>query len=157
YTPNNTILVILGDVNMDAVLNAVKQTFGSIPGQRALAKLPKWPNSFTGYKNVVGKSTIKNRSSCTLGFVTPGFSHPDRYALEVLRAVLMSGQSSRLQRRLVIQDKLAANITPGIHPFRERGLMCLIVQPRSVDQTYRIPEVIIEEIIRLKKDGVTEE
>jgi len=92
YTPNNAILVIVGNVEPHATLEEVKSLFGAIPAK----KLPSRPAfSF----QPVSAQTLDLKTDLPYGlslisFRLPGSSSPDFAAAEVLADVLSSQRGS---------------------------------------------------------------
>ncbi len=92
YTPNNAILVIVGNVEPHATLEEVKSLFGAIPAK----KLPSRPAfSF----QPVSAQTLDLKTDLPYGlslisFRMPGSSSPDFAAAEVLADVLSSQRGS---------------------------------------------------------------
>lgn len=88
YQPNNAILVIAGDVPLDATLAKVKELFGKIPP----GKLPARPDySFQPVKaQQLSVETDLPYGMAAITFRFPGFDSPDYAAAQVLSDVLAS-------------------------------------------------------------------
>src|SRR5229473_4652332 len=88
YAPNNAILIIAGDVQPDAVLNKVKELYGSIPRKQ----LPPRPE--VNLQPVKSESfTLESNLSYLLAFIAyrmPGTDSPDFAAVKILSDVLAS-------------------------------------------------------------------
>ena len=88
YGPNNAILIIAGDVQPDAVLNKVKELYGSIPRKQ----LPPRPE--VNLQPVKSESfTLESNLSYLLAFIAyrmPGTDSPDFAAVRILSDVLAS-------------------------------------------------------------------
>jgi len=88
YAPNNAVLIIVGDVALDATLREVRELFGaikskSLPQRPPLRLRPVQPQSFSvDTDQPVGTQMIAMR--------VPGLDSPDFPALEVLADVLSS-------------------------------------------------------------------
>ncbi len=88
YAPNNAVLVIVGDVQPDAVLALVRDLFGGIPRK----KLPARPVIRPG---AVQTQTIRGTTDSAKGMVIaafrlPGYDSPDYAAVSLLKDVLDS-------------------------------------------------------------------
>jgi len=90
-----------------------------------------------------------------LGFRTPGLSAEDRYALEVLNAVL-AGQGGRLFRTLRDEEALAYSVTSFLTLGVNTGALVLYIgcAPDKKDEAL---SGLWREITRLKEGGVSEE
>ena len=109
YSPNNAILVIVGDIDPDKLLPKIQQTFGRVP-----KGFPAPPfHIVEPEQNGERRFVIKKEAQLPFvfaGYPVPNFSHPDNYALGVLANILFSGKSSRLYRSLVYEQKLALDV-----------------------------------------------
>lgn len=100
YNPGNAFIVVVGDFTKDTLVPQLEKAFGSIPN-------PPVPERYT-IKDPpqAGERRIRLERPSQLGQVTAGYhapnlSEPDAYVLEVIRAILSSGKSSRFYERLV--------------------------------------------------------
>ncbi|MDB5047864.1 MAG: peptidase family [Fibrobacteres bacterium] len=111
YKPNNAILVLAGDIDMASALADIKKYFGAIPrGAEFPPVVVEEPQQAGEKRMTVLKNNAKPRYD--LMFHTPGFDHPDLYALDIVEGVL-SGKSGRLYRKLVKDLKIALNASGG--------------------------------------------
>jgi zinc protease len=106
YSPNNTILVVAGDITPDTVLAKIKATFGSIPtGTSPPAVTAKEPPQ-RGERRI----TLKRPASLPVyvaAYHVPNFKHDDSFALSLLAVILGGGRSSRFQTTLVEKKAVA--------------------------------------------------
>jgi len=106
YQPNNATLIVVGDVDETAVRKLIDQHFGGIargpePVRAAAEEPPQTaPRAETLHIEVQIPVVVG-------GYHIPRAADPDMSALEVLAAVLSSGESSRLHQRLVRREHLA--------------------------------------------------
>ncbi len=108
YHPGNTVLSIVGDVDPDEVLRTVQEKYGSLPPgepQRSPGPIEEGVASFR-YREWTGDI---GQTQLAFGWRTPGTTHPDTPALDLLAAVLGSGRASRLYRA-VRERRLASSI-----------------------------------------------
>ena len=97
YTPSNSILAIVGDVDADAVQAAVGERYGRLPAHDPLPSHGPEESRWTGarYRALTGDV---QQAHATVGWRTVGPLHPDTPALDVASAVLSTGRASRLYR-----------------------------------------------------------
>ena len=129
YQPNNATLIVIGDVEETAVRKLIEQHFGSIPRGPAppRAAVEEPPQTSTR------EETLRIEVQIPVvvgGYHIPRASDPDVPALEVLAAVLSTGESSRLHQRLVRREHLA--IAAG-------GVTETLEQPGLVHRVRRVP------------------
>ena len=117
YAPNNATLVVTGDVTPATVRRLVTEYFGSIPRGAAVP-----PAVTCGEGGAAGRVERVADKNATLPAVLTAVrtvppSHPDHPALELLSTILGSGESSRLNRALVRERRVAAGTQALFNPF----------------------------------------
>lgn len=137
YAPNNAIVVIVGDVNPDSTLGAVRRLFGDIPTKR----LPPRPAI---HLQPVQADTLTIPSDFPFGlaaiaFRMPGTGSADYAAADVLSDVLSSQRGSLYA--LVPQGKaLFAEFALQAEPEAGAGL-AIVGYPRGADAQALVGEV----------------
>jgi zinc protease len=112
YTPNNAVVVIAGDVTADEVKALAEKTYAKVPrvleiGPRAR---PQEPPPVAPRTVMLADSRVA-QPSMQRSYLVPSYtrSAKDAEALEVLAHILGSGQTSRLYRALVVDQRVAVN------------------------------------------------
>ncbi|MEK6684302.1 MAG: pitrilysin family protein [Nitrospirota bacterium] len=156
YSPNNAILVIVGDIDPKKLLPKIQQTFGKVPKGFPVAPFRIAEPEQTGERRFV----IKKEAQLPFvfaGYPVPNFFHPDNYALGVLANILFSGKSSRLYRSLVYEKKLALDIGgdyPNLSANPDLFYIYGVPQPgRTADE---LEKALYAEIEKLKTEPVTD-
>jgi predicted Zn-dependent peptidase len=116
YRPDNTVLVIAGDIRHQDVVAAVRKYTSGWEGKK----------TDTGFRKYHGTSerrvVIENRDNeqVQLCLALPGLSivHPDRFKFDLLNVILGEGMTSRLFTE--IRDNLG--LTYSIHSYTEHFL-----------------------------------
>jgi len=107
YVPNNSVLSITGDIEIETTKKWVQKYFGSIPkGQKEY----KEDRPVEPPLNGEIRDTIYDKISLPAvvqAYRIPGKTHEDTYALSMLSTLLSSGESSRLQKALVDEQQKA--------------------------------------------------
>jgi zinc protease len=97
YTPSNSILAVVGDVDAAAVEAAVGARYGMLPAHDPLPdhgpEEARWHGA--RYRALTGDV---QQAHATFGWRTVGPLHPDAPALDVAASVLATGRASRLYR-----------------------------------------------------------
>jgi predicted Zn-dependent peptidase len=104
YTPDNMLLVVVGDVTPDEVRDLAEIYLGQMsPGGGPSAR-PGAPAPFSGPASIrLRGPNINDWGTLSIGYRTVGAGHPDRYALQVAAEVLgfRLDESVRYERGLV--------------------------------------------------------
>ena len=103
YAPDNAVLSIVGDVDTDAVLDAVRRYFGGIAPKGSFPAAPSSsvpPHIGQEIRRVVPDRVPVPR--VFVGYRIPPFGSPGFDAVEVLATVLGGGRGSRIYKSLVL-------------------------------------------------------
>ena len=109
YTPSNTILAVVGDVDADAVISAVGARYGALPARDPLPNHGPEEERWRGARYRALGGDVQ-QAHLTFGWRTVGPLHPDAPALDVAAAVLSTGRASRLYRA-VRESGLAMSVS----------------------------------------------
>ncbi len=89
-----------------------------------------------------------------IGWHVPAGVHDDAPALAILTSLLTGGRTSRLHRRLVLEDQIAGGIFSSLGPgSRYPQLLQIDTSPLAPHTTEELERAIYEEIGRLASDG----
>jgi zinc protease len=111
YVPQNMVLVIIGDVDVQAVLQHVRQAVADVPRGRAVEHaLPAVPPVVAARRRTIEMPTLKETLQQT-SFQTIPLVHEDLYALDLLSDILSARPTSRLPERILRQQKLVTAIS----------------------------------------------
>ncbi len=152
--PGRGVLAIVGDVDPDQVLKMVEELFAS--WQKPETPLPpeKKPSPLLEPR----LSTInveREQVHLILGFRGPDIFDQDRYAMEVLNAVL-AGQGGRLFKDLRDKEALAYTVTSFLTLGVDVGGIGFYIATEPAKKK-RALAGLWREIARLNQDGVTPE
>jgi predicted Zn-dependent peptidase len=121
YGPNNATLVLAGDITAAEAKPLVERYFGAIKAGPvnvpAAADVPTMPAP----KTVVMKDHVAT-TEIQRHWAVPGMLSPELAALDVGASVLGGLASSRLDKILVRDEKLAVSVSAGYQPFQRIGL-----------------------------------
>src|SRR4029077_7426872 len=159
YAPNNAVLSVVGDVDADHVRSAAERFFGAIPANPDIPPLGdlSLPPTLGGEH----RETVFDRVPLPrihVGFRAPVFGDPRLDALDVAGQILAGGKGSRLNRRLVREERIAQDVALFTLGFVGRASICGVwatVRPGvPVDQVER---AFHEELERLAIEPVTDD
>ena len=162
YTPNNAILVVAGDVDVEEVKRLAQETYGKVerraePGKRAR---PTEPAPRAARRVDMADARVRTPSFQRL-YLAPSYNTDEpgeAEALEVLGEVLGGGSTSRIYRKLVIEDRIATSAGSwyqgGSYDATEFGLYA---SPRPGVTLAQVEEGLDAVVAKLLKEGVTEE
>jgi zinc protease len=154
YAPNNAVLVIAGDIDPARTLELVKKYYGPVPASTPPPPVTTVEPPQLGTKTVVMRKEAQAPSFLAV-WHSPGARDADFLPLSILAKPLLSGESSRLYRRLVREEELAIDVGGGIAETIDPQLFTIEVKPRPGADLDRIDRVIEEELAKVRADGIT--
>ena len=159
YTPDNAVLTLTGDFERDQAIASIERYFGSIPRGRG-----KPPLAETSLPPVFGKSlrqVVPDNVSLPrlyLAFRSPPFGSPEHYAASVCATVLGTRKTSRLQRSLIREKRIAAEASAFTFDLAKGAdLLVLDVLALPGISADTLEAAVTEEVDRIHRDGVTDE
>lgn len=164
YAPNNATLVVVGDVEPEAVLALAKTYYGHYQPETILSVKPQMEIEQEGLRRIELKGATKV-PSVQLGYHVPSLvtakteaEKQEVYALAVLSSILDGGSSSRLSVSLVRKQKIAASVGTGYNATdRLSTLFELSGTPVTGHEVSVIETALLAEIEKLKVELVSRE
>jgi predicted Zn-dependent peptidase len=111
YAPNNAVLSVVGDVETDVVVRAAERYFGEIPPNEQIPSLGdlSLPPTLGGERREIVPDRVP-LPRVHVGFRAPVFGDPRLDALDLAGQILSGGKGSRLNRRLVREERIAQDV-----------------------------------------------
>ncbi len=165
YTPNNAIIVVVGDVKAAEVLKLAKQYFGPIKSRALPARKPQIEPAQIGERRAVVKAPGK-LPYLVMGFHVPTLPNSksevpewEPYALEVLAGVLSGNDSARLNQKLVRETSLAVDVGAGYDTTSrgQQSLFELVGTPAEGKTVTELEAALLAQIELIKTGGVTQQ
>lgn len=155
YGPNNTVLVLSGDITPEVARQKVEQYYGHIPPGPPLAKHEAWIAKRTGtHRTVVQDRVPQSRIYRTWN--VPGANTPEEAQLDLASLVLGGGKTSRLYKRLVYKDQLATSAVASDDASEIGGQFDITLTARPGADVAKMERIADEELRALMKNGPTE-
>jgi len=112
YAPNNAILVVAGDVTAEELKPLAERIYGGIPPVDLPERIrPQEPPQLAA-RRVVYEDPRASHASLQMLYLAPTYASgpaEEAYGLEVLAEVLSGSTTSRLYRRLVVEQQVAVS------------------------------------------------
>jgi zinc protease len=155
YAPNNAVVVVVGDVEPEAVLELAEKYFGPLKPEEIVPPKPRLEPPQQG------KRSIKVRAPAEVPYTVMGYKTPvlktavedwEPYALEVLANILDGGDSARLTREIVRGSQIASSAGAGYDLYdRQAGLFLLDGTPAGEHSIAEVQQALFEQISRLQE------
>ena len=92
-----------------------------------------------------------------IGYHVPQTTHPDFYALNILRTVLVQGESSRMYQRVVDKEQIALEVNALQQPGFDPTLTVFIAQPKQGVDPQKCEVAIFDELDKMTKAPITDQ
>ncbi|MCX5767293.1 MAG: pitrilysin family protein [Gemmatimonadetes bacterium] len=158
YAPNNATLVLVGDFNSAEATALIAQYFNQIPAVPA----PPSVACDQPYNTGVLRRNVAD-ANATIGAVLafwriPAVSHADYPALDLLSTIFGQGESSRLNRTIVREQKVAAisqSVLNPIGPTRGPGIFGVLAIANQGVAVDSVERAVVAQAAQLVS-GITE-
>jgi len=157
YTGQNIVIGVIGDIYPDQLKKMAEKYFSRITaGEKSRGTVSLEPKQ-TGEKTI----TVYDKSQPWLlvAYHCPALYHPDYIKFRLLDKLITSGRSSRLNKKMVIQEKTALGIfsLPGYPGDKYPSLYLMIALPNSGHTTDKLLEMFDQEIKDIQENSISEE
>jgi len=161
YAPNNATLVIVGDVDPEAIHTLVKRYFGRIKPVNSAITKPRKEIPQHGIRRVTLRAPAE-LPYVILGYKTPALKSAedkhDAYALDVLAGILDGGNSARLSRNLIREQKVAASTSAAYDLLAAHdSLLILDGTPTTGTSITELEKQLRKQVSQLSQQLVTDE
>ena len=154
YTPDNALIVMVGNVDPGKARAQINRYFGSIPR----AKIPK-QEVVTREPKPVGTTRFTMRDDAEprldMIFHTPGYPDDDLYKLDIIEGIF-SGRSGRLFRRLVDAEGLCTDAGAANNIRLHNGEFHVWAELKTGTDPAKVERIIREELAKVAKKRPTE-
>ena len=154
YGPNNAVLVLAGDIDLATAKEKVAKYFGDIPAGPSMAQ----PKVDVAARTADSRSEMTDQvpqSRIYRVWNVAEYGQPDLDRLQLLGQILGGGKSSRLDRRLVHQDKLVDNISAGAYGSQLSSTFMITAAVKQGVDVAKVEAAIDEELEKLLAEGPT--
>jgi zinc protease len=151
YTPANSVLAIVGDVDPNVVFAEVERRYGALPAgePRRVAGPDEVGNPGFRYRELSGDIA---QTQLVFGWRTPGTLHPDTATLDMLATIIATGRASRLYRA-TRERKLVSGITAYNYTPRDIGVFAIHAEAPP-EKALAALDAIWDQMRRLRDGGI---
>jgi zinc protease len=155
YAPNNCVMVAVGDIAADGFFQLVEKDFAALP-RRELPPPAGPAEPEQRQERRVEVERPAHAPQQLIAFHVPPSAHPDYWPLQIASAVLTSGHSSRLYRRLVRRERLAVSVTSWQRLSLDPGELIISLDLKQHADITRADHALDEEMARLRTSLVSD-
>lgn len=144
YTPDNGIIILVGNVKPESAMSLIHKYFDNIPpaSEPKAEVVTKEPSPigntrFTVYDNAQPRIDIM--------YHTPGYPNDDLYNLDIVESIL-NGRSGRLYKRLVTEEKLCTNAGAANAYKLHNSYFQIYASLKSNADPKKVEEILLDEL-----------
>ena len=152
YRPSNCTVVVVGNVQADAVVARVEELFGALTAEPTPEPFVPQEPAQEGERRFELELEV-NVPRMIAGFHTVSVRDPEDPVLDVLQVILSGGKSSVLYDRLVRRDRLASGVFASNDSRRDPGLFLVMADLAPDAEPAALEAALWEELERIATDG----
>ena len=156
HVPNNAVLVIAGDIQIDKTKKLVEKYFGDIKTGNRIEKNFPAENPITETKFRTAYDENIQIPAKVLAYRTPSMKTKDSRVLDMISTYLSDGQSSVLYKKLVDDKKMALEVFASNSSLEDYGFYWIGGLPIGETELSELTIEIDEEIDKLKNELISE-
>ena len=156
YVPNNAVLVVAGNFEIDDVKKKISDYFGPIPRGNDVPRINITEDPITAE---IKKKFYDPNIQLPMGLVSyriPSFKDRDAYILDMISSILSGGKSSRLYKKMVDDKKVSVQVQAVNLSFEDYGIYVILSLPVGENTLQTLYDNIDEEIEKLKVDLISD-
>ena len=159
YRPGNAILIVSGDIGLDNLRDLAEEYYGPLKNPEPFGKKPterKWTQAAPLVSDAV--ITLRDENVKTPLYKKTYRAPRGNAALELLSNVLGEGTTSRLYKKLVIEDKIATSVGSYYDPIQYGpGTFTLYAAPAPNATIAQVQDALGAAVADVVKNGVKAE
>ncbi len=161
YVPSNASLVVAGDFDSAKIRPMVDSLFGTLPPGQPVVRKYTVPAAgsiakMEGTKRFTAIDKVQLPKT-EFTYHSPAAFGPGDAEMQLAASVLAGGKSSRLYKRLVIDEKIAAEVSASQQGYPLGGMFQVAVLAKPDADLGAVEIMVDSEIARFLKDGPTVE
>jgi zinc protease len=161
YRPNNAILVVAGDITVERLKPLAEKYYGAVEPRPVPKRIRPMEPPQKAARRVTRIDPRVRQPSFGRIYLAPSYNldkGKHAYALQVLSQILSGGATSRLNKSLVVDQKVADSAGAGYDPMVvDYANFYVYASPRAGVPVEKVETAMDVEIRKLLKKGVTAE
>jgi zinc protease len=156
YVPNNAVLSIAGDIEVEATKKLIEKYFGSIP--RGQGDVPR-PTQVEPLNKGEVRDTVWGKDQLPMvvqAYHIPAQGTPEYYAIDMLNQLLSQGESARLNKSLVDEKQVALYSGAFTYNTEHPGLTLAYSLANMGVDAVKVEEAMNAEFERVKVETITD-
>lgn len=155
YIPENTVIVVSGDVTRERAVHLTETYFGGISkGGVNSAPIETEPPQKNERRKTIQKEA--ELSSLLIAYQAVSMDHDDYIPLVFLSHVLSAGQSSRFYQELIYSQQIATFASASFEGSKDPGLFQIMAQAQTGHTIDEVEKALLHEIARMQEQHISD-
>lgn len=157
YVPNNAVLTIAGDINIEQTKKLIAAYFNEVPKGAPVVQ-PKIQEPELTHQIIDTTYDANIRiPSIAAAYRIPGLATRDAQILDLISTYLTDGGSSKLYRKMVDEKKHALQVSAFNYTLEDYGAYIMYTLPNNNTNLDTLLNDMDEEVLKLQTDLISEE
>lgn len=156
YVPNNAVLVVAGDLDIEQTKKWVKQYFGPIPKGAPVTRQTFEEKPITQTLNATYEDPNIQLPMIVSAYRTPSMKTREARVLDMISTILSDGKSSRMYKKIVDDKKMALQIGAFNYSQEDYGLYIVYGIPMQGHTAQEVLKEADAEIVKLQNELISE-
>lgn len=157
YIPNNAVLTIAGDINIEETKNLVTAYFNDVPKGPAVVQPSVMEAPITKEIIDTGYDANIKIPAIVACYRTPGLATHDSKVLQLISSYLSGGASSKLYKKMVDDKKNALQVGVFNLAMEDYGAYITFALPNNNSSLSSLLNDIDEEVAKVQTDLISEQ
>lgn len=157
YNPNNATLVVAGDIDVEETKKMIQDYFVPIENKaEANVRKPVVEDPITETRYATEYDANIQIPAYIFSYITPKSVDKDAYVLDYISSILTGGNSSRMYKRMVDQDKVALQVLAFNQASQDYGTYTMGALIKGEPDWDSLKATMDEEIKKLQTELISE-
>ena len=156
HIPNNAVLVVAGDIEIEKTLALIKKYFDEIPRGDDVIRSFEKESPITETKRVQAFDENIQIPAYIYAYRTPAQNQRDSWVLNMISTYLSDGQSSKLYKKIVDEKKMALAAQASNLGMEDYGMYFIFCFPMGENNMDDLSKEIDEEINLIQNNLISE-
>lgn len=156
YVPNNAVLVVAGDINMDETKKMIDAYFSAIPRGEEIERIKVEEDPITSPIKAVAYDPNIQIPAVITGYRMPSLKTRDSKVLDMISTYLSDGNSSKLYKKMVDEQKMALQVGAFNLSQEDYGMYLIFGLPLGDNSLESLVNAMDEEVIKIQENLISE-
>jgi predicted Zn-dependent peptidase len=156
YVPNNAVLVVAGDIEVESTKKMIENYFGPIPRGADIDRNLAKEDPITSTIEAKAYDTNIQIPAVVTAYRTPSFKTRDSRVLDMISTYLSDGPSSKLYKKLVDDKKMALQTGAFNIAQEDYSMYVVFGLPQGDNKLDDLVSEMDEEIVKIQSELISE-